>query len=208
MSLTAPIKPTPPTVPQVKLHPVESNSQNTVQTEQPAVQKNLESTAQKPAVTAKPESAVNNTTVINKVEPNNQDKVPLLNMPQKPENSDDSALNTTTVTEKPPTADNKVSGFDFYAAIICLVLFTCMVLYFFWRHKKLDEEPKMHKRQAAKKPKIGSKAAMPRTVIDYSADNTKDIVDMLTGPDDLQPDNTAIKHKIKEKVKSNFEFRV
>jgi hypothetical protein len=205
VSLTAPIKPVPPTVPQVKLHPVESNSQNTAQTEQPVLTKTPDPVLQKPAASVKPESAVNSTTVIERIEPNNQDKVPLLNMPQNKGNTNADTVNTTAVTEQPPVVD-KLNSFDLYAAIICLALFIGMALYFFWRYKALDAKAKTHKRQASvKQSRSGGKAAMPRTVIDYSADNTKEIVDMLTGPDDLQPD-TTIKNKIK--VKSNFEFRV
>ncbi|MCE5284807.1 MAG: hypothetical protein LLG02_03015 [Pelosinus sp.] len=204
MSLTAPIKPTLPTVPAIKLQSVESDSQNTAQTAPPPQSKTVE----KPAVNAKiekTEPAANNQTVINKVEPNDQNKVPLLNGAQ----SSESVKANTAVADTPPAAQNKLSSFDIYASVFCLVLFIGVVLFFFWRQKAAKRNPRLNKNPGqAKRQKSGSKAAVPRTVIDYSADNTREILDMLTSPHQIQADNAPVKGKITKEVTSNFEFRI
>jgi hypothetical protein len=206
VSLTAPIKPIPPTVPAVKLQPVESGSQNTAQTEPPAEKKMAEHTAEKPTVSAKTEPASSNTTIINKVEPNNQNKVPLLNSSQ---NSESTNANTTQAADTPPAAQNKLSSFDLYASMICVILFAVFILFFFWRQKTLRKKPLFTTRQSnEKKESQRSKAASPRTIIDYSTDNTKEIIDMLTSSTDIQPGTIQNKNKINKEVKSNFEFRV
>lgn len=207
MSLTAPVKPTPPAVPAVKLQPVESSSQNTAQPEQAAPKKEADQTVQKPAVSAKTEPPANNTTIINKVEPNDQNKVPLLAGQQTKEQV--SSDNTHATTAEKPAVDHTTGSLDLYAAIICVILFTCVMVFLYLRHKaQMKNAQNQQQQRGAKRQKTRDKQAAPRTVFDYSANNTKEIIDMLTGPDDLPQDSPKIKDKIKNNVKSNFEIRV
>lgn len=205
MSLTAPIKPTPPTVPAVKLQPVESSSQNTLQSAPPQKQKTPENTAEKPKINENTEIPANNATIINKVEPNDQNKIPLLNSAASTEN----AHNTNTAADAPQAPPNKssASNLDIYAAAICIALVIGVAIYFFSRQKVL---PKQSHKQQHKRPKPKENSAEQRTIVDYSADNTKEIIDLITSPHDISPEAAKIKDKIttKKELKNNFEFRI
>jgi hypothetical protein len=221
MSLTAPIKPTPPTVPAVTLHPVESSSQNTDKTELPVQKQTMaenSSTTEKPAKTEKPavsektEPAAKNTTIINKVEPNDQNKIPLLNGATN--HSESTNAQTNVAADAPPAAPGKAgsSGLEIYLlAIVAAVLVGGIVLFF---RKKVPRKAERPFRTADKRQKSKPSARESRTVIDYSAEHTQEILDLLTSPADLSrsqetanPQTRGSTNKQQE-IKSNFEFRV
>jgi len=193
---TPPTKPIPPTPPTMNTNSAatstddtHSSTPTTLNSANPKKAENTKATENTKNMDGSPANSTTKTTPIGKSNSSATDKSTVVPNPPSLGNYKESSSQApltpiaSTVTKKSPTSVG--FGFLFSSILLIIIVFTCFRL---WKNSNKQQ----------------------RTILDYSADSSKELLNLMNSSATTPPLTQAIvrKSKTSAKIKSNFEVRI